>query len=86
MKTVWKYTLEVSDRFVVMLPLGFEILHVGVQNVGQPVMWCLVDSEAGTVPVDFCVKGTGHAVEDGLIYVGTFSLHGGTFVGHLFTR
>ena len=83
MKTVWKFPLMVTTRFSVEMPDGAKILCVGAQG-DQPVMWALVDTAEPPVGRVFSVHGTGHEVEEGEKYVGTFEIIGGRFVGHLF--
>jgi len=62
MKKIFKYTLQVVDEQSVIMPIGAEILSVGLQR-GEIVVYALV------VPVDenacqqsrrFSVRGTGH--------------------------
>lgn len=83
--TIWKFVFNVSDRFTILMPEGAEILAVQTQNE-TPCVWARVNPSAPLVGRDFAVFGTGHEVPDDVAYahVGTFQLHGGTFVGHLF--
>lgn len=86
MMTIYKYPLPVSDSIALPMPKGARVLTVQVQG-GQPCVWAMVDVNAPTVTRTFVLRGTGHSAE-GLAslapYVGTFQLHGGAFVGHLF--
>jgi hypothetical protein len=87
MKTVWKYPVTIGDEFTLEMPLAAKVLTVQVQH-GAPYLWALVDP----ANVDamrtrrFRLAGTGHPIEDtdGLKYVGTFQMFGGSLVWHVF--
>ena len=87
MLKVYKYTIPVEDYFSLDLPAGAKILTVQAQR-DEPQIWALVDPEERTmVPHNFRVAGTGHDIKeykDSLIYIGTFQLIEGNFIGHLF--
>lgn len=83
MKTIWKYAVELKDRFEVDLPMGAEFLSVQSQ-FGRPQMWWLVDPRMPVTKCRFAVHGTGHPVEGKKIYLGTFQIHDGELVFHLF--
>jgi hypothetical protein len=90
-RSVWKFAIEVSDEFQLIMPKGAKPLYVGVQRVSeenarydQPCLWALVDPDAEAEKRTFFVHGTGHPVRPGLEYVGSFMLWDGEFVGHLF--
>ena len=56
-----------------------------------PCLWALVNPDAPMETRTFRVVGTGHDIPpDGADYlwyhVGTFQMHGGYFVGHLFEQ
>ena len=83
-RTIWKYEAGVG-RFVLEMPAGARVLSVGVQ-FGKPCLWALVDPAAPLVAHGFAVTGTGHQA-GGLkpaAFVGTFQLHGGALIYHLF--
>lgn len=91
MITIYKYPLIVTDEQEISMPLGAEILTVQTQN-GIPCLWAKVDTSR---PVDvrgIQMYGTGHPMESGAgegevgKYVGTFQLHGGSLVFHVFDR
>jgi hypothetical protein len=69
------------------MPKGARILDVQEQH-GQPVIWAEVDTDAETEERLFEVFGTGHEMRNGMCaereYVGTFQLHGGSLVFHLY--
>lgn len=60
MRTVWKYDIQIDDRFTLDLPTGSVIRHVACQGV-SPYMWVEVpDSNLRTEKRTFRVFGTGH--------------------------
>lgn len=87
MLRVYKYTIPVKDYFSLDLPAGAKILTVQAQH-GEPQIWALVDpGQQLKVRHNFRLAGTGHDIKednDSLIYIGTFQLVGGNFIGHLF--
>jgi hypothetical protein len=86
-KTIWKYELEAESLANFQMPIGAEILTVQVQNE-KPCMWALVDEDKETEQRCFEIIGTGHTMYRGedlkRNYIGTFQLHGGSLVFHLF--
>lgn len=91
MKTIYKYQLKSTDRQGIELPEGFEILTVQTQN-DIPCLWVLHDLEPKKmVLTEIEIFGTGHDVYhiDGKTerkYIGTFQLHGGGLIFHVFHR
>lgn len=84
MSAIWKYLVEVADRFEIDMPDGARVLCVQVQH-DHPQIWAMVDPGAPVITRRFRVVGTGHRIEEPIgQYVGTFQLYGGEFVGHLF--
>jgi hypothetical protein len=84
MNTIWKFPVEVADRFVVPMPSGAEVLSVQMQN-DVPVMWARVDDTAPVVDREFAVHGTGHPVPSNRgRFIGSFQMLGGRLVFHLF--
>lgn len=85
MITIWKFTFPISDSFTLSLPVGAKFLHLAVQDT-VPCMWFLVDSTARTVERRFQLRGTGHdcAGLGDRQHLGSFMLHGGSLVFHLF--
>jgi hypothetical protein len=84
-KRVYKYALPVEDIFTLTLPFGAELLHVDEQH-GAPCLWALVNPDATSEQRRFRLAGTGHPIEIAkpMRHVGTFFLHGGELVFHLF--
>jgi hypothetical protein len=83
MNVIWKYDVPVLDEFAISLPKEAEIVHVG--SIGdKPYMWVIHDPINDYEQRTFYVRGTGHNIKDDLIYIGTFIILSGEFVGHLF--
>lgn len=79
MKTIWKYTLEITDIQHVDLPEGAEVLHVDNQNESL-CMWALVDPKAKPGPMRyFEIFGTGHPIKEDVgvsrKFLGTVIMH-----------
>lgn len=86
--TVNKYPLPLEGCPVIHLPVGAIPLYVATQG-DAPFLWCRVDPEMPSLPVRFRLAGTGHPLEVpgrppvGL-HIGSFQMHGGALVFHLF--
>lgn len=92
-KTIWKYGLKVADEQTVKLPKGAQILTAQNQGDGlSPCLWALVDPEKQSVTEPRIIEtfGTGHEIDDAppvmRSYIGTYQLHGGALVFHVFER
>lgn len=87
MKTIWKQQLQAIDVQTVDMPVGSQILCVQAQRE-QPCIWFInPDSvSADTEQRTFRIIGTGHKfdIEPKDLYIGTFQLHGGDLVFHVF--
>jgi hypothetical protein len=88
MNTVYKYGFEINDDFELELPRGARILHVNVQH-DCPCIWALVDPNAPKEMRKFHLAGTGHPIDIDMrttnyTHVGTFMMHEGKLVFHLF--
>ena len=82
--TVWKFQLAVADEQIVAMPEDARVLTVQAQ-AGVPCLWAVVDPARPPAPRRFVTHGTGHRMlTDGDLYVGSYQLHGGAFVGHVF--
>jgi hypothetical protein len=81
--TIWKYALEITDRQVVEVPEGAEVLAVQEQ-AGKVCLWMMVDPEAKKEKRTFVIVGTGHPIEGAsyLDYYGTAQV--GPMVWHVF--
>jgi len=85
---VYKYPVQIKDRFSLNLPVNARPLCVAVQH-GDPVMWASFNAADKDIlaPREFVVLGMGHEcifTSSSLRYVGTFMLFDGGFVGHVF--
>ena len=88
MKTVYKYSLRVTDSQVITLPKGSKILSVGEQH-GNIRLWALVDTtEPEAEQHTIIVHGTGHNANDveGATFIGTVFLADGSLVFHVFEK
>lgn len=85
MRTIYKYRIVPDDAHTLRLPIGAEFLSIQEQH-GSPQAWFLIDpDEKVSVKRFFRVYGTGHDMpDDPGKYLGTFQLHGGSLVFHLF--
>lgn len=88
MKTIWKFELKMSSSERVQMPKGAEILCVQTQY-GKPCLWALVNPEEKEKVfriIETC--GTGHDIHelrfDFRKYIGTYQLHDGKLVFHVF--
>lgn len=85
MKTIWKYELDATKaEQSFAMKQGTQILDVQVQD-GIPCMWALVDPMSRTEYRTFHLYSTGAPTKDEPgQYIGTFQLHGGSLVSHVF--
>lgn len=95
LRIIWKYELVkrgtitgVMDEITLKnVPTDFKPLNVQIQN-GFPVLWALVDPDSEKRDLKIRTIGTGHDIPyyDSLgEYVGTYQLHGGGLIFHVFT-
>lgn len=83
MKTIYKWTLAPGEQNILM-PTGAEILCVQMQG-SHPQLWALCDPHQPTQPRAITICGTGHHMPDQPgRYVGTFQMHDGSLVWHVF--
>jgi hypothetical protein len=84
MKTIWKYTLEITDQQFVEVPDGSELLTVQMQN-GTPQLWVKCYSENPKISKRIRIYGTGHKLwVDDETYLATFQVCDGDLVFHVF--
>lgn len=80
MKTVYKYHITYDG--VLQLPIGAEILTVGMQD-DRITMWALIDSDAELEIRVFAVYGTGWQIQEPNVkFIST--VFDGAYVWHLF--
>lgn len=80
MRKVWKFELNIGPTTLEM-PIEAEVVYVDIQ-AGVPTLWALVDPELPTGIRRFCVRGTGHPILEGEVYVGTWQSP--PYMWHLF--
>lgn len=89
MKTIYKYWLTDENVQSVAMPEGARVLTVQAQ-LNSPHLWAEVDTEKPEVERIFETFGTGHEMpyDTGIerVYVGTYQLHGGSLVFHVYER
>jgi hypothetical protein len=83
MATVWKFQIEMKDKFEIEMPRDAELLYVATQNE-TPCLWARVVPERTREARRFRLCGTGHEIDMDCRPVGSFMLQGGAFVFHLF--
>ena len=87
MKIIYKYLLQVADKQVLQLPLGYKILSLQVQNE-MPCLWLEMNlDETKKVLVPLYTFGTGRTFSNlpELKYIGTYQLEGGALVLHAYS-
>ncbi len=84
-QVIWKKALESTDYQIIEIPEHSEILCVQNQNENPCIWFKCQDDEKETETFAFRVIGTGHKFNDHIgDYVGTFQMHGGALVFHVF--
>lgn len=91
MKTIYKYTLNVEDEPVLLMPEGAQILSVNTQLIRGTetlCLWALVNPEGREEARYFRIYGTGNPVNvSGLAnskFLGTVSMREGAMIWHIF--
>ena len=82
MKTIYKYTLQVTDFQQISMPANSKMLSVQLQN-GELVLWALIDKKNPSRFYIVEIFGTGHEVDTTRDYVGTVQYPMG-LVWHVF--
>lgn len=85
--TIWKFQFDIGDQFTLWIPIRAKIIHVGMQGL-YPYIWAIVNPEAQNTKRIFRVYGTGEPIIDieDWKHVGTFSMHDGAYIWHLFEQ
>lgn len=83
MKTIHKFQVPALDEFTILMPEGAQILHIAVQH-NEPQMWALVDLSKPVEQRSFRLRGTGYLVDFSGVHVGSFLMHEGALVFHIF--
>lgn len=87
MKKIFKYPLSKEDVTKIQLPVGVEILHVGLDPKGVPCLWAEIPNPdyLDIQPLDtriYDIFGTGWEIPDPSHYIGTY--HHGEYVWHVY--
>lgn len=85
MKVIYKYSIA-AKIIKIDMPKGAEILKVDEQG-GEPYLWALVETENKDEERLFDTYGTGDEIPGFYTkyhFVGTYYLHSGKFVFHVF--
>lgn len=82
-RSIWKFPLRVADFVEFAMPKNAKVLTVQVQ-LGDPCVWAEVDVGAETEIRRFRTFGTGHPLDSGLLYIGTYQMRDGALVFHLY--
>lgn len=88
MKTIYKYSLKVTDEQVVKLPQQSQILSVQQQGTGLQ-LWAMVDSDAPVEDVTIEIFGTGNPIPNIPVgvrreFISTVQMN--SFVWHVFKQ
>ena len=83
--TIYKYPLKVTDVNRLELPKGAIILCIQLQK-GTPCLWAQVDANENEKEVRIIETiGTGNPMKESpRSYIGTYQLHEGMLVFHVF--
>jgi hypothetical protein len=79
---IYKYVIQIKDRFKLILPERSKILSVQLQN-DIPTLWAAI-TDHSTIPYHFAIYGTGHEMDDKLYHKFISTLQIGCFVAHIF--
>lgn len=82
---VFKYPFAIEKIATIEVPSGSVLLHAGLDPVGTPCVWAIVDQNNPKTLIEIFVVGTGHDVPE------QAPRHLGSFVRldevwHIFTR
>lgn len=83
---ILKYPLMVQDIQEIEMPSDSNILCVQAQ-LDTPVIWAEVQDEDNMTKIKFLTVVTGitmPAIQCTKNYIGTYQLHGGKFIGHVY--
>jgi hypothetical protein len=81
---IFKWTLAITDRQNLYMPVGAKLLTVQMQNE-MPQLWALCNPEAPKETRTFNIIGTGNPIQnDPGQYIATFQINSGMLVFHVF--
>jgi hypothetical protein len=82
-RTIWKYPLKVEHQQAIRVSAHTIPLHVGVDPLGQPCLWAMVEPDGPEQDVEVLMYGTGWEIPDSFgTYLGTVVV--GSFVWHYY--
>lgn len=84
MKTIFKYPIEITNIQEVKLPVGFKVIHVGLDPNNTSCIWCEVDTNKELIRQTVYVVGTGHKLPPDAYHVGSFLQR--VFVWHVYIK
>lgn len=66
MHTIFKYLLTLAGQQFVTLPIGYTIMHIGVDPTGAVCLWAKVprDTSEGYTECEVRIYGTGQTLSD----------------------
>lgn len=101
MRVIYKFPLATAHKQLLMIPPlmdkvngvdclvspSKQVLHLDVQN-GVPTIWCMCDKGREPEAVEVITRVTGFEgfEADSTKHIGSYLLHNGTFVGHVFMK
>lgn len=91
MRTIHKQHLKTEDYQTIEVPLGFEIIHVGVQH-GEPTIWYECDTEMPIQIIEILCFGTGFKLPDSgtpdgaVKHIGSFVTNDDFCVWHFYQK
>lgn len=84
-RTIWKWSLALTDVQALQIPRGAKLLSVQMQGE-LPQLWALVDPSEPRDMRTIRIIGTGHPIDEHPgEYVGTFQMRDGALVFHVFS-
>jgi len=85
-KKIYKYPFNITREFDIIMPLGANIIHVGLDPTKATCMWAEVDPDEQRNTIrEFALVGTGHDFPDNIgAHVKTFNQD--EFVWHIYHR
>lgn len=84
MNKIYKYPIQIVEEQTLTVPACADFFHVGLDPLGEPCMWAVVNTKAKLTKINIRVIGTGSTVpdDDAYMYLGSF-VHG-PFMWHVF--
>jgi hypothetical protein len=85
MKTIFKYEVKITGEQKVIMPIGAEIIHIGLDPNGTPCLWAMVDTGKELAPTEILLFGTGHPIMEKIgAHLGSFNDR--SYVWHVFLK